>query len=160
MLYGFDKSSTNKKFDEENKLNDLFPQDLCILPIVIEVLTNIFGPNGAAFITYQIGKKLAEVVIEHSMKLEIELPLYINEYFQRSGVGVVKINSMKCIAVIKDTNPSVDGGGCVSCYLIRGFFQRYLQIVFGEDVEVEERRCRSHGDKFCEFYVKIKEDKE
>ncbi|MCX8191573.1 MAG: hypothetical protein N3F06_02040, partial [Nitrososphaerales archaeon] len=100
MLYGFDKSSTNKKFDEENKLNDLFPQDLCILPIVIEVLTNIFGPNGAAFITYQIGKKLAEVVIEHSMKLEIELPLYINEYFQRSGVGVVKINSMKCIAVI------------------------------------------------------------
>ncbi|MEM3734944.1 MAG: 4-vinyl reductase [Nitrososphaerales archaeon] len=120
------------------------------------VIPNLLGPIGAAVLFYHIGAKLVDNMFEECAGDLHELKRSIIVLFAKNSFGVIEIEDNKCLSRLNIcTKPlPLAGSSSIGCYFVRGIFQRYLKLVKGFDVEVEESRCVSKGSRFCEFRVK------
>jgi predicted hydrocarbon binding protein len=120
------------------------------------ILPNLLGPIGAAVLFYHIGVRLVDNLLEKHRGDVSELKDAIVDFFAKNNLGRVEIEDNLCISSLTVcTKPlQLADGGSISCYLVRGVFQRYLKHVKGFEVEVEEVRCVTKGSSVCEFKIK------
>jgi predicted hydrocarbon binding protein len=127
-----------------------------IIDILQTILPNLLGPIGAAVLFYHVGVRLVDSLLEKHRGDVSELKGAIVDFFAKNNLGRVEIEDNRCISsltVCTKPLPLADGGS-ISCYLVRGVFQRYLKHVKGFEVEVEEMRCVTKGSSACEFKIK------
>jgi hypothetical protein len=118
-----------------------------------DVVTSLFGPSVAAMIFYQIGLRMAEILITYSKNNAVDSKSVIEDFFFKSGVGKLRIEESSAEAYMqREFGLNVTGQGRgIGCYLARGTFQRYYESLFGDKVALIESFCGTKENMPCRF---------
>ena len=77
----------------------------------------------------------------------------VSEIFSQMNWGKIKIDLKKLHIVIDNSFEARAIGKSkeCSCYFLKGFVAGLLSTILNKDLKAEEVKCKSKGDKYCEF---------
>lgn len=143
------------------------------LKSLIRELIKMIGESSANAILFRVGYEMGKGFGESHLSvgervglmdpldiiINISVPLYASSGYGR--VSLEEISDRSISAIVEDNlEASVrERAKQPSCYFTKGLWKGALERIFGKQVSIEEMRCKAAGSDFCEFIVRIEDEK-
>ena len=108
------------------------------------------------------GKSLASLIKKEFETYNLRgISELLTEFYARCGWGRSEITSWReegeiVLRVWDNAFAKKGSSKTPSCFFLKGFIQGILGELTGKCVEIEETKCISKGDEYCEFQIRLR----